>query len=214
MKNIGILGSGAVGITLANGFNKLGFSVMLGTNNPSKWEGLKAKLAPEVKIGNFQEVASFGNSIVLAVKGTAAMEVLSSIEPSLDNKLIMDATNPIAALPPVNGVLQFFTGPNESLMERFQQRFPNSHFVKVFNSVGSAFMVNPNFGNEKPTMFICGNSEEAKSTVATFLNQFGWEVQDMGMVESARAIESLCMLWCIPGFLQNSWSHAFRLLKK
>lgn len=214
MKNIGILGSGAVGITLANGFSKLGFSVMLGTNNNSKKDTLKAKLQPEIKIGTFAEVASFGEALVLAVKGIAALEVLLSIESFIGGKLIMDATNPIDNLPPVNGVLQFFTGPNESLMERLQLRFPDSKFVKVFNSVGSAFMVNPDFGNEKPTMFICGNSDDAKASVSAFLNQFGWEVQDMGKVESARAIESLCMLWCIPGFLQNSWSHAFRLLKK
>jgi 8-hydroxy-5-deazaflavin:NADPH oxidoreductase len=35
----------------------------------------------------------------------------------------------------------------------------------------------------------------------------------MGKAESARAIEPLCMLWCIPGFLRNEWTHAFALLK-
>ncbi len=30
--------------------------------------------------------------------------------------------------------------------------------------------------------------------------------------EAARAIEPLCMLWCIPGFLHNQWTHAFKLL--
>jgi len=62
-------------------------------------------------------------------------------------------------------------------------------------------------------MFICGNNEAAKKKVGSILERFGWETEDMGAVESARAIEPLCMLWCIPGFLKNQWSHAFKLLK-
>jgi hypothetical protein len=50
--------------------------------------------------------------------------------------------------------------------------------------------------------------------VKRILEQFGWEYEDMGMVESARAIEPLCILWCLPGFRLNQWSHAFKLLKK
>ena len=62
-------------------------------------------------------------------------------------------------------------------------------------------------------MFICGNDEEAKKIVTDILTSFGWETENMGKAEGARAIEPLCMLWCIPGFLRNSWSHAFKLLK-
>jgi hypothetical protein len=214
MKKIGILGSGAVGITLANGFVKHGYQAMLATNNASKHEELKKKLDPGVAIGTFVEAAKFGDTLVLAVKGSAAEEVLKSVSGFLNGKTVMDATNPIAPLPPVNGVLQFFTGPNVSLMEKLQLSFPSANFVKVFNSVGSGFMVNPDFGGEKPSMFICGNSVESKQEVTNLLTQFGWDTEDMGKVEAARAIEPLCMLWCIPGFLNNRWSHAFRLLKK
>ena len=98
-------------------------------------------------------------------------------------------------------------------MERLQREFPAARFVKAFNSVGNSFMVNPQFKEGKPTMFICGNDEAAKQIVHTILDQFGWETADMGKAEAARAIEPLCMLWCIPGFLRNQWSHAFKLLR-
>jgi predicted dinucleotide-binding enzyme len=62
-------------------------------------------------------------------------------------------------------------------------------------------------------MFICGNDKDAKAEVRKILDQFGWETVDLGAVEAARAIEPLCMLWCIPGLAQNSWTHAFKLLK-
>jgi len=98
-------------------------------------------------------------------------------------------------------------------MERLQREFPEVRFVKAFNSVGNAFMVNPEFPGGPPTMFICGNDEAAKQTVVRILDQFGWEVADMGKVEAARAVEPLCMLWCIPGLLRNEWTHAFKLLR-
>ena len=133
---------------------------------------------------------------------------------NLNEKTIMDATNPIAEAPPVNGVLQFFTSLDDSLMERLQKNFPGAHFVKAFNSVGSHLMVNPDFGGARPSMFICGNEESAKREVAGILGQFGWEVEDMGGAEAARVIEPLCILWCIPGFKNNQWAHAFKLLKQ
>jgi len=125
----------------------------------------------------------------------------------------MDATNPIANAPPVNGVLRFFTSLDESLMEQLQREFPKARFVKAFNSVGNTLMVDPQFKAGKPTMFICGNNDDATQLVGEIAIQFGWEVQDMGMAEAARAIEPLCILWCIPGFLHGQWRHAFKLLR-
>ena len=99
-------------------------------------------------------------------------------------------------------------------METLQTRFQNAKFVKAFSCVGSGLMVNPEFGDQRPSMFICGNDSNAKSAVSEILDKFGWEIEDMGEVEAARAIEPLAMLWCIPGFKSNQWNHAFKLLKK
>lgn len=159
------------------------------------------------------DAASFGDLVVLAVKGSAALEAMHAADSSaLAGKTVIDTTNPIADAPPVNGVIKYFTGPDESLMERLQNEFPSLHFVKAFNSVGNALMVNPSFDGGPPTMFICGNDEGAKAVVGDVLDQFGWQTEDLGAVESARAIEPLCMLWCIPGFLHDRWAHAFKLL--
>jgi predicted dinucleotide-binding enzyme len=212
---VGIIGSGEVGLALAAGFLKHGHKVTIGTRDPAKlteW----AKKQKGVKVGFFTDAAQFGQMIVLAVKGSAAAEAL--VNAGTDNirdKIIIDANNPIVdGAAPVNGVLPFFTTMQESLMEQLQARFPNARFVKAFNSVGSPFMVNPKFKGGKPTMFICGNDKRAKTAVTKILDQIGWETADMGKVESARAIEPLCMLWCLPGFLRNEWTHAFRLLRK
>jgi hypothetical protein len=148
------------------------------------------------------------------VKGSAAEDVLALAgAENLVGKPVIDATNPLADTPPVNGVLRFFTGPNDSLMERLQSAHPEARFVKAFNSVGNAQMVGPQMEGGPPTMFICGNDESAKATVQKVLDAFGWETEDMGGVEAARAIEPLCILWCVPGFLGRGWAHAFKLLR-
>lgn len=212
---IGVLGSGIVGQVLANAFLSEGHPVMLGTRNTLKEDVVKWKNEHEqAQTGNFAETAAFGDIIILAVEGGAAPEVITQAGfQNLENKVIIDATNPIAKLPPENGVLKFFTDINESLMERIQQMVPGAHLVKAFNSVGNAVFYKPEFAGGKPTMFICGNDDEAKMTVTGILDAFGWETEDMGKAEAARAIEPLSMLWCIPGFTKNQWTHAFKILK-
>lgn len=215
MKKIGIIGSGQVAQVLGSGFLKHGYQVKLGTSSPEKLTDWINNAGNNASIGSFDEVASFANTLVLAVKGTAALKVVRNLgADTLAGKIIIDATNPIDTKPPENGVLKFFTNLESSLMEELQDAAPEAYFVKAFNSVGGAHMVNPDFGGIKPTMFICGNNPDAKQTVSEILEQFGFEAEDMGRVESARAIEPLCMLWCIPGFINNNWNHAFKLLKK
>jgi predicted dinucleotide-binding enzyme len=210
---IGVIGSGDVAKSLGAGFIKHGHEVVMGTRDASKlaeWKGRN----PKARIGSFAEAASHAEVAILAVKGTAAGEALRAAGAnSLAGKVVIDATNPIADAAPTNGVLKFFTSLDDSLMEQLQREFPGVRLVKAFNSVGNGRMVNPSFAGGKPTMFICGNDEGAKKVVKGILDQFGWEVADMGKAEAARAIEPLCMLWCIPGFLRNEWTHAFKLLK-
>jgi len=211
-KQIGIIGSGIVGQTLAKGFIKYGYDVAVGSNDQKKRDELKSKT--NAKVGSFEETAKGAEIVVLAVKGGAAEAALKSAGiANLAGKVVIDATNPIADAPPVNGVLKFFTSLDESLMERLQRLAPEARFVKAFSCVGNTLMVNPDFKGVRPTMFICGNDDRAKRDVSVIVDQFGFEVADMGTVEAARAIEPLCILWCIPGFRQNSWTHAFKLLK-
>ncbi len=212
---VGIIGSAVVGQVLAKAFKTEGYDTILGTRNVEKEEVVKFKNENAgIQIGTFKETASFGELIVLATGGRVTENALNlaGIE-NFNNKIVIDATNPIAAAPPENGVLKFFTDLNESLMERIQKLIPQAKVVKAFNSVGNALMYKPILPGGKPTMFIAGNDDAAKKTVTDILTAFGWETEDMGKAEAARAIEPLCILWCIPGFIRNQWMHAFKLLK-
>lgn len=211
---VAILGSGEVGQTLGAGFLKHGHQVMMGTRDPKKEEVANwVAQTPGATAGTFAEAASFGELIVLAVLGRIVEEVVRLAGPAnLKGKALIDATNPITDAPPVDGVLEFTTGPNESAAEMLQALIPDTHVVKAFNSVGSGQMVNPHYEQGVPTMFLCGNDEAAKKVVSDVIRQFGWEPFDCGSIIAARALEPLCMLWCIPGFRQNLWTHAFKVL--
>jgi predicted dinucleotide-binding enzyme len=216
LANIGIIGSGVVGQTLAKAFQSERYSVMISARDKNKPELTDFTAANAgIQAGSFADAAAFGEILVLATAGDAAESALQLAGAAqLAGKIIIDATNPIAKQPPVNGVLSYFTDINYSLMEVLQKAFPEAKLVKAFNSVGSAFMYKPDFAGGKPTMFIAGNDAAAKATVTDILSAFGWETADMGAAEAARAIEPLAMLWCIPGFTKNQWSHAFKLLVK
>ena len=213
MRRFGVLGSGPVGQTLARGLKTHGYDVRIGSRSPG---GLgEFSMASGIPADSFAKVAAWAEGLVLAVVGRAAGDALRLAGVgNLKGKLVIDTTNPISDAPPVDGVLQFFTGPNDSLLERLQQEFTDVRFVKAFNSVGNAFMVNPSFSGGVPTMFYCGNDAEAKAIVARIVEQFGWEGADMGTAVAARAIEPLCQLWCIPGLRENRWTNAFRLLRR
>jgi predicted dinucleotide-binding enzyme len=211
MAKFGVLGSGEVGQEMAKGLRDIGHEVRIGSRDPKKLSAYSTET--KIPNGTFAEVAKWGDALVLAVLGSAAEDVLklAGVE-HFAGKLVIDTTNPTTDAPPQDGVLESFTGPNESLMERLQKAAPRARFVKAFNSVGSDLMVNPKFEGGKPTMFYCGNDPAARAEAARILEQFGWEGADMGTAVAARAIEPLAVLWCIPGFREDRWTHAFRLL--
>lgn len=208
---IAVLGSGPVARSLASGFLKHGYPVHMGNREPAKLAEFTASTGIQAR--SLSDAVGQADLVVLALKASAAEEVVRSLAPGLAGKTVIDTMNPIADTPPVDGVLTYFTDSSASLMERLQAIAPDARLVKAFNSVGSAFMVDPSFPHGRPTMFIAGDDPAAKSTVSGILDAFGWDCEDMGRAASARPIEALCQLWCARGFVHGQWGHAFKLLK-
>lgn len=211
---VGVIGSGQVGKVLADGLLGCGHQVMRASRHPSKLEAWAESAGDSASVGQPAEAAAWAELVVLAVKGTGAEEAVQLCGiPNLAGKTVIDTTNPIASEPPEDGVLKYFTTLDDSLMERLQRLAPDAHFVKAFSCVGNALMVNPELPGGRPTMFICGNDASAKDQVRAVLDDFGWETEDLGRAAAARAIEPLCILWCIPGFLRGEWMHAYKVLR-
>jgi hypothetical protein len=162
--------------------------------------------------GTFADAASYGQIVVLATLGVANESALrgAGLE-KLSGKVVIDTTNPLDFS---GGAPKLAVNGDDSAGERVQRLLPDAHVVKAFNTVGSAHMFRPGFPGGPPDMFLCGNHDEAKKTVAGLLLEFGWGVVDIGGIEGSRYLEAMCVVWVLYGMRANTWNHAFKLLRK
>jgi predicted dinucleotide-binding enzyme len=212
---IGILGTGDVGRTLANGFLSLGHEVKMGARESgnAKAASWAAEAGARGSVGTFAETAQFGELVVLATlwSGTENVLRLAGAQ-SLAGKVLIDATNPLVFA--AGGAPYLTIGLTDSAGEQVQRWAPGAQVVKAFNTVGFAHMVHPQFPGGPPDMFICGNDDVAKSTVTEILTGFGWNTVDIGGIDGARLLEPMCLLWLNYGIRTHTWNHAFKLLRK
>jgi predicted dinucleotide-binding enzyme len=198
---IAVLGSGQVGPALARGWTRHGHDVVIGTRQPAV-EGFA--VAPPA------EAVRDADLVVLAVRGSAAVELAGSLAAQLEGRVLVDATNPLDMS---GGGPALFVGTTDSLGEQVQRAAPGARVVKAYNTVGNALMVDPDLPGGPPTMFIAGDDAEAKDVVAALLRQTGWDVADMGGIAASRWLEAMCMAWVSYGATNGTWGHAFRLLR-
>lgn len=212
---IGVLGTGDVGKALGAGFVMLGHEVKMGSRSATNEKALAwaRQMGPKASGATFADAAAFGDIVVLAVLGVANESALKLAEPeNFRGKVVIDATNPLdisGGLPPKLAV-----SGDDSAGERVQRFLPDANVVKAFNTVGNPFMFRPEFPGGPPDMFICGNSDEAKKTVAEILQDFGWGVVDLGGIEGARYLEAMCIVWVRAAMSSGNWNQAFKLLRK
>jgi predicted dinucleotide-binding enzyme len=212
--NVGILGSGEVGQALGNGFVSRGHAVKLGAREASnaKTAAWTAKHPGKGSAGTFRDAASFGETLVIATHWDGTENALSLAgHENFAGKVVLDVTNPLVVEPGKPPRLAL--GHTDSGGEQVQRWLPGARVVKVFNSVGNAYMVDPKFPGGPPTMFLCGNDAAARGAVADVCRAFGWETADLGGIEGARLLEPLCILWVQYGALTGRWNHAFKLLR-
>jgi len=198
---IAILGSGVVGQALAGGYPRHGHEVRIGTRQAA---------VADFPVDSPAGAAAWGDIVVLAVKGEAAVDMAQSVADDLAGKVVIDTTNPLDFS---SGGPQLFVGWNDSLGERVQRAVPPAKVVKAYNIVGNTLMVDPQLAGGPPTMLIAGDDDEAKRVVTALLEDTGWEAADLGGIDASRHLEAMCMAWVLHGVRSGSWNHAFKLLR-
>ncbi len=216
---IAILGSGETGLTLAEGFGRLGHAVMIGTRHTGKPSlGPWRQEHKNIGAASYSEAAAFGEAIFLCThwQGTKEAVEMAGIW-NFKKKILVDVTNPLDGKgPDKKGRLNLAPGGHSaSGGEQVQAWLQDTLVVKALNSAGSRMMVNPSFEEGRPAMFIAGNDDLAKLAVTDLLGQLGWkDVIDTGGIEMSRHLESLYVIWFAYGFRNSSWGHAFGFLRK
>ncbi len=195
--NIGVLGSGMVGETLASGLVKLGHTVMMGTRMPAKPEAVDWASAHgmHARYGTFADAAGFGKIVFNCTNGEKSLEALAMAGAgALSGKVLVDVANPLdfsRGMPPTLTICN-----TDSLGERIQGAFPESKVVKALNSVNCALMLNPGALAEDTDLFLCGDDAEAKQELIALLKTAGWKrFVDLGGIRAARATEMLVIAW-------------------
>jgi hypothetical protein len=198
---IAVLGSGQVGQALAAGYARHGHDVVVGTRQAA---------VGDLPVAQPEDAVRGADLVVLAVRGDAVVDLVTSLAPLLEGAVVADATNPLDFS---SGAPQLFVGTDDSLGERVQRAAPGARVVKAYNSVGNALMVDPQLPGGPPTMFLAGDDAAAKDLVTGLLRDTGWDVADLGGIVASRWLEGMCMAWVAYGAAHGTWGHAFRLLR-
>lgn len=195
MMRIGIIGSGSVGSSLANGLVRHGHDVMLGTRDtekPACQEFVEASDG-RGRVGSYADAAHFGDIVITAYPGSLVEEMVAAIgAENLAGKIVIDTVNPILR---IDGVVSAAYGDDDSAAEVLQRAVPSARVVKAYNTVWANRMVDPDPADGPTRMRIAGNDAEAKAQVAALLESTGWGVRDLGDLTRARKLEAEVVAW-------------------
>lgn len=200
---IAVLGTGAVGRTLANRFLALGHSITMGSRSADS-DGAVAWLATvqpadldRASVASFAEAAAAGTIVINATAGTASLAMLTGVGASaLADKVLLDVANPLdfsQGFPPRLSVCN-----DDSLAEQIQREFPRVKVVKSLNTMNCEVMVNPSKVPGHHVVFVAGNDEDAKAVVTGLLREIGWgqtQILDLGDLGAARGTEMFLPVW-------------------
>ncbi len=194
---IGVLGSGVTGQTIASKLVQLGHEVMLGSRDEANPPAVAwARDAGQHALyGTFMNAAAFGEIVFNCTLGMASMNALQLAgAENLKGKILIDTSNPIDR---TTDRWTLTVCNTDSLGEQIQRAFPETKVVKTLNTVNANVMVDPAKLLERTHVFVSGNEIEAKATVVRILRDwFGWnEIVDLGGIESARSVEMYVLLW-------------------
>ncbi len=193
---IAVLGTGAVGRTLARAFSDLGHDVVVGTRDPDETSRREEWAGSQIPLEPLETAATEAELVVNATNATASLAVLERVgADNLAGKVLLDVANPLdfsQGFPPTLTVKD-----TDSLAEQIQRAHPEAHVVKSLNTVNAAVMVNPgSVGDGDTTVFVAGDDASARAVVKELLVALGWrDVIELDGLDNARGLEMWLPLW-------------------
>jgi 8-hydroxy-5-deazaflavin:NADPH oxidoreductase len=193
---IAVIGSGHAGRTLAQGFQRTGHDVVVGTRDPDATRAREEWLGLDVPLAALGMVAADADLVVNVTNGQASLAALGEVgSDHLAGKVILDVANPLdfsEGFPPTLTVKD-----TDSLAEQIQRAFPEARVVKSLNTVTAAVMVDPStVGDGDTTVFVAGDDEEGRQQVSELLRELGWlDIVELDGLQNARGLEMWLPLW-------------------
>lgn len=208
MSNIGILGAGRVGATLAGALRSAGHPVTLGGRAPEDTAARAAGLDARITLADQRTTARTADVVINATPGESSLACLTGLRTELSGKTLVDVSN--ATRDADDGLPGELCYPGSSLAEQLQAALPDTRVVKTLNTMLFMVMSAPETLATPPTAYLSGDDEQAKSTVAGLLGDLGWRpewIEDLGGISTARATEAMILV--VPHVLRRNGFRPF-----
>ncbi len=187
--SISIIGAGNVGMALGKAFTSRGEAVVFGVPDPGKSAQAVAGLGSLATIGSVENAIDASDLVILAVPYAAAV-LLAQSRSDWKGKILVDATNPLAA-----GLAGLSVGTTTSGAETIAQAAKGARVVKAFNTTGAENMADTHYATGTPFMPVCGDDAQARARVGALATLIGFDAVDCGELSTARYLEPFAMTW-------------------
>lgn len=191
--NVTIIGAGnmarALGIRLVSG----GHSVNLHARNKDHAAAITDDLQEFLQNGATVNIAAYGDPpddvVILAVPYDSIDAVVEDYEDELAGKIVVDISNPVDFQ-----TLELLTPPDIASAEEVAELLPDSRIVKAFNTAFAPTLAEGDVGGQPLDVFIAGDDDSAKNTVAGLIADGGLRALDVGLLSTARYLEGFQLL--------------------
>lgn len=181
---IGILGTGNIGSTLGKVWAGAGHQIVFGTrdlHNP-KLQPLLEKVGGNAQVDTTPKTLEFGETLLFAIPWGAVQETVQKYAPSLQDKIVLDATNN-------------FSGPVINNVNTILSRAPNASVYRAFNALGWNVFERPKFRDVVADLFYCGPDGENRKVVEGLITEVGLRPVYVGNLDQVLLVDNLGALW-------------------
>lgn len=187
VKSIGILGTGKVGIVLAQLALKAGYTVYIaGSSDPSKIALTVKVLTPGAIAGAASDVASKADVVILALPLSKYQSIPKD---KLKGKLVIDAMNYWWE---VDGKENDFVAPGSTSSETIQSFLSESRVVKAFSHMGYHDLYDeakPAGKPDRKAIAVAGDNASDVMIVSEIVNDLGFDPVQIGALNTGVSLE-------------------------
>jgi 8-hydroxy-5-deazaflavin:NADPH oxidoreductase len=188
---LAVIGSGNIGKAIGSWAAKVGYEVIFSAKNGANAAAAAQAAGNGATSASVERAVAAAELVLYAAPYGAAQEILSGVSDALKGKVLIDASNALAA--DFSGLTIGFTS---SAAEEIAKLVPGAKVVKAFNTVFAQIYAsqNPAVNGKKISVFYAGDDADAKKSVAELISKLGFDAVDAGLLVASRNLEPLAML--------------------
>lgn len=187
---IGILGTGRMGVRLAAMFARAGRRVILGSRDRARAERITKELQlPGLLPGSYEEAVAAPVVLPATFLRDGLLGLLAGLGAELAGKLLIDITNPF------NDTYTDFILPwDTSGAEAIQRQLPRTRIVGAYKNVWWEVFDEPHFDGRPSDVLVVGDDEPAKQEFLALAAGTPFRYLDAGPLKNARTVERMTLL--------------------